>query len=347
MTKPDDNVALGGCEETPEQRANRLIKNGDWLNNKEFPPLEFSVPEILAEGYALIAGAPKVGKSWFALSLALACARGGRALGGIKVDKRPVLYFALEDGDRRMKNRSEELVGKNNIPRLFDYSTVVESSHDLLNIARVWQDSYRSTHKPPLIIVDTLGRLSSGKGAANQYESDYKLGSDLQNLAKRIPGSTVLAVHHTNKGEHSDAFNAVSGTQGVSGACDVMMVLKRARNSDDAIVSITGRDITERELALERSGAEWHLKGGNLASAEEAVAEVRAEQAEANFSARHGDRSVAILKAFDGLGEDATLSVAEISGRTDIKNNTVSTYLSRLEKRGQLVKVGRGKYRLP
>lgn len=37
MTKPDGNVARGGCEETPEQRANRLIKNGDWLNNKEFP----------------------------------------------------------------------------------------------------------------------------------------------------------------------------------------------------------------------------------------------------------------------------------------------------------------------
>ena len=72
--------------------------NGTWLDAQEFPDLEEIVPGILVEGFAILVGPPKVGKSWLVGNLGIACALGGTALGAIQVKPRPVLYLALEDG---------------------------------------------------------------------------------------------------------------------------------------------------------------------------------------------------------------------------------------------------------
>jgi RecA-family ATPase len=55
------------------------------------------VPGIVCEGLSLLAGPPKVGKSWLSLDLALSVAGGGKAFGAIPVQPGPVLYLALED----------------------------------------------------------------------------------------------------------------------------------------------------------------------------------------------------------------------------------------------------------
>ena len=63
------------------------------LMAKEIPPLEWIVPELMPPGLAILAGAPKVGKSWLGLDLTLAVARGG-GVGG-EGDDRGVLSFDL------------------------------------------------------------------------------------------------------------------------------------------------------------------------------------------------------------------------------------------------------------
>ncbi len=86
---------------------NVKIVTGDWLDAQVFPPMRWVVPGVIAEGLTILAGAPKLGKSWLALSLALAVASGTDALGCIDVGHpRPVLYLALEDGHRRLQFRS-------------------------------------------------------------------------------------------------------------------------------------------------------------------------------------------------------------------------------------------------
>jgi RecA-family ATPase len=55
------------------------------------------------EGCILLAGPPKVGKSWLTLGLGLSVASGGKALGRIDVTAGQVLYLALEDTPRRLK----------------------------------------------------------------------------------------------------------------------------------------------------------------------------------------------------------------------------------------------------
>src|SRR6476659_8073847 len=51
------------------------------------PEPRWAVPGIICEGVTLLAGQPKVGKSWLALNLAVAVAAGGKALGRIDVDQ--------------------------------------------------------------------------------------------------------------------------------------------------------------------------------------------------------------------------------------------------------------------
>jgi hypothetical protein len=71
----------------------------------DYPPIRFVVPGYIAEGLTILAGTPKIGKSWLVLDLAVAISTGGKAFGSIKVEEGDVLYLALEDNKRRLKKR--------------------------------------------------------------------------------------------------------------------------------------------------------------------------------------------------------------------------------------------------
>ena len=63
----------------------RLIRSGSWLDAQDFPPLTWAVPGLVPEGFGLFIGPPKAGKSWAALSIALALSLGGVAFGNVPV----------------------------------------------------------------------------------------------------------------------------------------------------------------------------------------------------------------------------------------------------------------------
>ena len=81
----------------------------DVLIEMEFDPLQFIVPDLLPEGLTLLAGKPKLGKSFLALDLGLAVASGGLAFGSLEVEAGDVLYYALEDSERRLKDRLKQM----------------------------------------------------------------------------------------------------------------------------------------------------------------------------------------------------------------------------------------------
>ena len=81
------------------------------LYAKEFLPPRWSIHEILCEGLSVLAGRPKLGKSWLALCFALAIASGGLALGKKPVEQGDALFLGLEDGARRLQGRLRLLLG--------------------------------------------------------------------------------------------------------------------------------------------------------------------------------------------------------------------------------------------
>src|SRR3712207_4780338 len=93
------------------QRAECIVRSAADLQRQTFPPIRYVVPGYIAEGLTLLAGRPKLGKSWFMLDVGLAVAAGRTCLGATACEQGDVLYLALEDNERRLQSRIEKLLG--------------------------------------------------------------------------------------------------------------------------------------------------------------------------------------------------------------------------------------------
>lgn len=309
------------------------IFGGDWLDQQSFPPLQWTVYRILAEGLGVLAGAPKVGKSWFVLAVALMKAAGGPALGCIGTKPGPVLYLALEDGKRRLQDRARQLLDGKPIPANIEF-VIKGNPIQLEETVRAWLEEHQDEN--PLVVIDTLQKMrpasSPGVGA---YELDYRHVSKLKALADDHPGSTVLLVHHTRKDKGTgDFLEAVSGTFGISGAADYTVVLTRNRQESTGLLAVTGRDVHEAEYQLTNENGNWILTGGSLDAAAEAARErPRTEGL--------GDKSAEIVAWIYDNGSGNTNKIAD---ELDLDPDVVRKTLARAEKAGRIVRLSRGIY---
>lgn len=234
----------------------------DELMNTDFPQPRWAVPGLIPEGVTLLVGAPKIGKSWASLGLGLAIASGGTALGSIPVDPGPVLYLALEDTPRRLKNRMTKILAGTPAPATLTLATECAPLPDGgdAHIAS-WLDRNPDAR---MVVVDVFANVR-GKPApgASAYDADYAAVTRAKRLADRY-GIALVLVHHVRKAAGDDFLSEVSGTNGIAGAADTVMVLKRARGQADATLHVTGRDVDESEKALSFAPdtGTWHLLDG-------------------------------------------------------------------------------------
>lgn len=332
---PVDVNELPGPEDNDEAAEDALLdslKTGAWLDRQVFPPLAWAVHGLLPEGFGLFTGAPKAGKSWAALGIALSVSSGTPALGSVDTgEARPVLLLALEDGDRRLQGRCRALLGDGTaIPELMDYQTST-SPQLVLPLIRAWLRKHG--HQRPLIVLDTLGKVMPpalpGEGA---YQRDYRIGSQLKRLVDEHPGSCLLVVHHTRKAGAEDWMDSTSGTNGLNGAADWTANLSRPRNEDRGVLRVTGRDVPEGEYAIKSEAGRWTIEGDALADAAKVAAE-------AKMTADLGDRSAEILNYVTKLGEVTAKQVCDALDLPDARR-----YLARLHDAGKLAKPKRGTY---
>ncbi|MFR1260969.1 MAG: AAA family ATPase [Oscillospiraceae bacterium] len=78
------------------------------LQNRTYEPTHFLVDELIPEGLHILAGAPKIGKSWLALWLCL-CVSQGQALWNFATTQGEALYLSLEDSFQRIQMRLFDL----------------------------------------------------------------------------------------------------------------------------------------------------------------------------------------------------------------------------------------------
>ena len=316
----------------------RLARDGAWLDNQRFAPLEYAVDGIVPEGMGLLVGPPKKGKSWLVANIGLAVARGGFALGAIRTTQRPVLYLALEDGDRRLQSRFRRLLGFGQpIPPGIRRITEAFAGGGHGGDRRVHaQIRRREAAGHPR---HARQGQAAQKAREDSYLVDYEVGSTLKALADAVPGSTLLVVHHTRKAEAADFVDTVSGTQGIAGSVDFVLVLTRKRHENNAILSVTGRDIVEAEYALHADdGVLWRLDGEDLAAAQEAVHQRRAES-------NLGDRMMDVYLVVQAA--DGPVTAVDVANQMDgLDNNAAGTYLRRLFAGGYITRVSRGVFSL-
>ncbi|MGZ6979304.1 MAG: AAA family ATPase, partial [Acidimicrobiia bacterium] len=243
MRNPEHEEALRRAVATaPSPNGHRTEWSARDLLAAEFPPIKWAVDGVLADGLNLIAGSPKVGKSWLALGLAVAVASGGRALGKIPVEQGDALYLALEDPPRRLKRRLEIILAGDRAPAALDLWTDCSRLPDGADELRRWLDVHPEVR---LIGIDVWAKLRPRSDPnAGGYESDYLSTYALKAIADEY-GVCVIVVHHTRKQASDDWLDTISGTQGLAGGCDGLLVLRRQRGAAAAELLVTGRDVEE------------------------------------------------------------------------------------------------------
>jgi hypothetical protein len=296
------------------------------LQGMTFAAVRYVLPGYVPEGVTILAGKPKAGKSWLVLDLCLATAAGRFTLGTLKPHQGDVLYLALEDNPRRLKRRLAKLMqGENKWPdRLMLQTEWRRSDAGGIDDIEEW---CQSVPQPTLVVVDTLEKirpLQNGKTQA--YSADYQAITGLQRLAAER-GLAILICHHVRKMDADDPFDTISGTLGLTGAADTILVLKR--QSGGVSLHARGRDIEESETAVQfnRDTCRWSILG--------AAADVH----------RSNERA-AILKALGEAGPDG-LAVSEIMVATGSTNrNATDQLIFKMKEAGEVRRIKRGIYAL-
>lgn len=241
--------------------------NSEDLANLVFPRQDFIVDTLLGAGLCILAGAPKIGKSWFVLHLCLQVAKGEPFLGR-NTKQSDVLYLAMEDTARRISMRINTITAESS-PHLHITNTCEPMGEQFRWQIEQFLRDYPETR---LVVIDTLQRIRSSDKEMS-YAGDYSDMSEIKDLAEDL-GICILLVHHTRKMPDGDYMNIISGTNGLAGSADTLMVLqKEKRNSRDATLSCTGRDVEDREITmtLDRDTCTWGVRTDSLSQNERTV----------------------------------------------------------------------------
>ena len=223
------------------------------LQNRRYEPTHFLVDELIPEGLHILAGAPKIGKSWLALWLCL-CVAQGQALWNFATTQGEALYLSLEDSFQRIQTRLFDLT--EDAPSTLHFAIMADT---LKRGLEQQIEQFLAEHPTTkLVVIDTLQRVRSTGSDSNLYANDYQDIGILKQLADKRH-IAILLIHHLRKLHDDDPMNMISGSTGLSGAADSAFVLqKHSRLANVASLHCTGRDIPDRTLKLE-FGEEDHV----------------------------------------------------------------------------------------
>jgi AAA domain len=320
--------AKGGAPQPTQQSAWKVGSfSAKELQSMAFPPLSWIVPNIIpAEGVTLLCSKPKFGKSWLAYDLCIACATDRYTLGTIKPARGDVLYLALEDSKRRLQRRMGKLLPTFGAPwpeRLTLKTEWRRLDEGGLEDIRAWHaDTKKQGGKPILVVIDVLAKVRKPVGKQQLYEADYAALAGLHKLANEL-GLAIVVLHHTRKMAADDLMETVSGSYGVSGAVDTILVMANTPNG--AVLDVRGRDVESAELAIEfdKQTCRWRLLG---------------DAAEVHVSLQRAKLIAALKEA--GLA----MTIPALMEATGMKRNSLDVLLGRMAKEGKIQRVGKGLY---
>lgn len=223
----------------------------------------------------LLVAPPKAGKSNLEFMFAHELAAGRDYLGYDVHEPCCVSIFEFEEGDAVMGMRYNRFPddadffenGELTIqysPAPFEFVTdaagaiSVDTDRGLGKQISLWhefvnQGEYQK--RPGVVFIDTLARSLPNMGSG-KYSAELNYIGAVHNFAVDL-GIAIAFVHHTNKGDHADAADSISGTNGIAGSCDWTMLLFRDTDSETKKRLPTGRLVCNSRLSSEDELFRW------------------------------------------------------------------------------------------
>ena len=192
----------------------------DELMDNVFEGKSAVIENLLYTGAYILAGAPKIGKSFLVAQIAHHVSIG-QELWGYKTHQGTVLYLALEDDESRLQRRMFRMFGVEGTSSLH-FATNAKMIGGGLD--EQLEKFVREHSDTKLIIVDTLQKVRC-----------------------------VLIVHHTRKQPAGDSFEMISGTTGLLGCADGAFLMQKEKRTDSkATLEVVGRDQPDQRLYLSK-----------------------------------------------------------------------------------------------
>ena len=212
---------------------------------KSRPPI---IDGLLYGGAYILAGAPKIGKSFLVAQIAYHISTG-KKLWDYEVHQGTVLYLALEDDYQRIQSRMFMMYGVEDSSNLYFATAANKIGNGLDEQLEFFMNEHPDTK---LVIIDTMQKIREVGGEAYSYASDYEIIGKLKQFADKH-SICVLTVHHTRKQPAGDTFEMISGTTGLLGCADGSLLMqKKKRTSLEATIDVVGRDQQDQILYLSK-----------------------------------------------------------------------------------------------
>lgn len=236
--------------------------NAAELFSMDIKPVEFVIEGLIPVGMVILASPPKYGKSYMCLDMALSVSMGCDFL-GFHTNQCRVLYLSLEDRFDRLKQRIGQIMAGNPFPELLELE--IDSATLDNGFIKQLEDFLQEHPDTKLVIIDTFIKI---RGEAKRNESAYGTDSREAGVIKKFAdqhGIAVVLVTHTRKGiDTTDPFVNITGTFGIAGVADDMIVLTKEKRGDLLTkMSVTGRDVQYEEypLIFDRNRGKWMRQG--------------------------------------------------------------------------------------
>lgn len=257
------------------------FSDGARLLARKFSRRKWIIPDVLPVGTVLLAARPKMRKTFLALQISIAVC-GGRKFLGWDCEQGDVLFLALEDNERRLRERIDLLQYLDLSPpdlSNFRYFTsgmgispttgkqILLNPEEASRMNQIFPKGQEGVDNlkraldmwphTKLIVIDTYAHFRDRTIERDVYQRDVEHMAPITRMASERE-VCVIVVHHEKKGlagiESGDYMEDVSGSTGITASVDAVMSIKGKRGmqeeNEERQLFLSGRDIS-REMAID------------------------------------------------------------------------------------------------
>jgi len=205
-------------------------------------PKQPLIKDFLSQGFSILGGGAKEGKSIMTTQMVLAIAQGASFLNHFETRKCDILYISLEEdfdlmGEKLVRICTDDLPS-GQIFFEFEWPPISEGGLDIIS------DFLDKNKNIGLVVIDTLSSLYNGKSRLGKnYMDEYAEARQLGAIIKDRDVSLLL-IHHTiknisnnNKGKPTSLY----GSSGYAGVADNILILDSDKECNVGKLTLSSR----------------------------------------------------------------------------------------------------------